>query len=371
MSFRFLTLLLACIAFVQATTTAPFKPSEYPKSTASCKAIRRGPTEEVVDIQIKYVNINPGASKTMLMVHGWPSLWSTWSKQIQEFQEDYHLVVPDLRGFGESAHPGEMQSSGTMGDMVDDMVCVLEDAKVDSAICMGHDWGSAVCYEAARLRPDLFTAVIGIVVPYLHAAGPFAPIKDLVKLLPTLAYQVFFDSQPDAAASELNEDIRRSLRATLRTVASPPPDSFLKNPESFLAAWDGVDEIPPIPFFSPEEENYFVEQFSLGGFKHTIQFYAENNRRRNWQLANSQGNHTLLQPVLAVYPKEDPVADWDSLAKMLNSAQYLPNLTTKVLPGAHWVHLEYPQELNAVVRNWLQGITTRGDQHVGKHDDEL
>lgn len=93
-------------------------------------------------------------------------------------------MVPDLRGFGESTHPGDAQSSGTLQDMVNDLICVLEHAKTPSAICMGfvlylspylskclivgfvrHDWGSSICYEAARLRPDVFTAVIGVVVP--------------------------------------------------------------------------------------------------------------------------------------------------------------------------------------------------------------
>jgi hypothetical protein len=28
-----------------------------------------------------------------------------------------------------------------------------------------HDWGSQIAYEAARERPDIFTAVIGIAIP--------------------------------------------------------------------------------------------------------------------------------------------------------------------------------------------------------------
>lgn len=52
-------------------------------------------------------------------------------------QADYHLIVPDLRGFGESTHPGDAKPSGTMSDMVGDLVCVLESAKINSAICVG------------------------------------------------------------------------------------------------------------------------------------------------------------------------------------------------------------------------------------------
>lgn len=52
-------------------------------------------------------------------------------------QDDYRLLVPDLRGFGSSTHPDDVKSSGHMGDMVSDMVCLLEKAGVDKAICIG------------------------------------------------------------------------------------------------------------------------------------------------------------------------------------------------------------------------------------------
>lgn len=53
-------------------------------------------------------------------------------------QEDYHLVVPDLRGFGESTHPGDVRSSGTIPDMVGDLVCILQHAGISSAVCVGY-----------------------------------------------------------------------------------------------------------------------------------------------------------------------------------------------------------------------------------------
>ncbi|KAH9483194.1 Epoxide hydrolase A [Psilocybe cubensis] len=362
--------ILACVVLAKATTSS-FKPSLYDKTTVVCEAIRRTPSKEGVNIDIKYVDINPGAPTSIIMVHGWPSLWSSWSNQIQEFQEDYHLVIPDLRGFGESTHPGDAQSSGTLQDMVNDLVCVLKDAKTSSAICMGHDWGSAICYEAARLRPDIFTAVIGVVVPYVPSAGPYVPIQDLTPHFPTLTYQLFFDHQPQAAVDELERDIRRTIRGTLRTFASPPPIQFLKSNKSFLDAWSDIEEIPAVPFFSPEEEDYFVDQYTTSGFKHTLQFYSNYNRFLGWKIANEQGNHTISQPVLAIYPTEDPVADWVEVSEILQSASFLPNLTTKVLPGSHWVHLEYPEKFNFIVRQWLMAIVATKLSRDSGFGDEL
>jgi soluble epoxide hydrolase/lipid-phosphate phosphatase len=52
--------------------------------------------------------------------------------------DNYHLLVPDLRGFGFSSHPDDFKSSHTMGDLVHDLVCILENAKVSSAVCIGY-----------------------------------------------------------------------------------------------------------------------------------------------------------------------------------------------------------------------------------------
>jgi pimeloyl-ACP methyl ester carboxylesterase len=106
-----------------------------------------------------------------------------------------------------------------------------------------HDWGSAIAYEAARERPDVFTAVIGISAPYDAAVGPYTPITALALLIPHFAYQVYFAEQTSAAIAELNTDIRRTLRSTLRTAASPPPSDFLTSNSSYLDAWKNVSTV--------------------------------------------------------------------------------------------------------------------------------
>jgi soluble epoxide hydrolase/lipid-phosphate phosphatase len=60
---------------------------------------------------------------------------------------------------------------------------------------------------------------------------------------PRLTYQLFFDKQTPAAVAELNRDIRRTLRGTIRSVASPPPESFLTSLDTFIGAWDHIDEV--------------------------------------------------------------------------------------------------------------------------------
>jgi soluble epoxide hydrolase/lipid-phosphate phosphatase len=85
--------------------------------------------------------------------------------------------------------------------------------------------------------------VVGITLPYIPAAGPFVPTSAFVPAFPHLAYQIYFANQTSSAIAELNTDIRRTLRATLRTVASPPPSDFLLSNSSYLAGWKNVSTV--------------------------------------------------------------------------------------------------------------------------------
>lgn len=60
---------------------------------------------------------------------------------------------------------------------------------------------------------------------------------------PHLAYQVYFANETSTAVTELDTDIRRTLRATLRTVRSPPPSDFLLSNTSYLAGWKNVSVV--------------------------------------------------------------------------------------------------------------------------------
>lgn len=77
-------------------------------------------------------------------------------------------------------------------------------------------------------------------MPY---AGPFVPTRALAAAHPRLAYQVFFDTQTHEAAAELERDIRRTLRGTLRHVASPLPEDFLTSLDTYMGAWDHLEEV--------------------------------------------------------------------------------------------------------------------------------
>jgi len=152
------------------------------------------------------------------------------------------------------------------------------------------------------MRPDVIGGIVGAVVPYIAAVGEFTPAEQLAAFLPSLSYQIYFEKDTENAVAELNKDIRRTIRSVYRTIESPPPEEFLKSSKDFLTAYE--DEIPHSSCLSEIEENYLVDQFELQGFDHTLQFYTHGNRHASHTFSHEQGNFTITQPALAIYPTE-------------------------------------------------------------------
>lgn len=338
----------------------PFNPKRFRKRKTQCFAWDRSSDPWIENLlDITWVDLNPEAERTLLLVHGWPGLWSTWSNQIEEFRNDYHLLIPDLRGFGWSSHPGDPENSGTIPDNVGDLVCLLEAAGVKKAVCIGHDWGSQICWEAARSRPDLFEAVTAT-LPYIPANGPFVPTEALVAHFPKLAYQLYFAKKTKEAYEELEKDIRKTLRSVYRTADTKPPAKFLASQHNLLDAYDEVGLEEPIPFFSKIEEDYLVKVYKVQGFKNTLSFYTKGGKYRSWEFAHNQGNYTIPQPALFILPSEDTVADWAQVSKVIGSAKFVPQLETVVLHTSHWPQLERPKEFNSALRAWLEKLPAVG-----------
>ena len=95
-----------------------FDPYQFQKQSVDCPAVDRSsePPQDVT-LNLAYLDINPEAEKTLILAHGWPSLWTTYRHQISRFSPDYRLIIPEHRGFGDSEHPRDLNSSNTMYDV--------------------------------------------------------------------------------------------------------------------------------------------------------------------------------------------------------------------------------------------------------------
>ena len=84
-------------------------------------------------------------------------------------------------------------------------VCSTQSAPKQSVIA-GHDWGAAVAWHAAQLRPDRFRAVIGLSVPF-RARGSARPTTLMPQTDDAIWYQLYFQ-QPGVAEAEYDRNAR-------------------------------------------------------------------------------------------------------------------------------------------------------------------
>jgi pimeloyl-ACP methyl ester carboxylesterase len=60
----------------------------------------------------------------------------------------FKVIVPDLRGYGRSDKPAEVEAY-SMRSLVGDVLGVMSDAGVERAHVVGHDWGAAIAWALA------------------------------------------------------------------------------------------------------------------------------------------------------------------------------------------------------------------------------
>ncbi|MEO7106440.1 MAG: alpha/beta hydrolase [Rhodoferax sp.] len=87
----------------------------------------------------------------LFLLHGFPQTHVMWHRVAQLLRDDYFLVMPDVRGYGDSSHaPGLPDHSNySKRAMAADIVAVADALKLDSFFLCGHDRGGRVAHRLA------------------------------------------------------------------------------------------------------------------------------------------------------------------------------------------------------------------------------
>ena len=76
----------------------------------------------------------------VLCLHGFPECWASWRYQLPVLaQSGYYAVAPDLRGYGFTGGPKEVDAY-RQSLLVEDVMALIQALGYESAILMGHDW---------------------------------------------------------------------------------------------------------------------------------------------------------------------------------------------------------------------------------------
>jgi haloacetate dehalogenase len=91
----------------------------------------------------------------LLLLHGFPQNHAIWHRVAQHLKDDYFLVMPDLRGYGDSEKaPGEQDHANySKRTMAQDMVEMMSLLEENEFFLCGHDRGGRVAHRLAVDHP--------------------------------------------------------------------------------------------------------------------------------------------------------------------------------------------------------------------------
>ncbi|MFD1149148.1 alpha/beta fold hydrolase [Saccharothrix hoggarensis] len=106
---------------------------------------------QVNGVEIAYVD--QGEGDPVLLLHGFPDSHYLWRHQIPMLVDaGFRVIAPDLRGFGESSKPQDVDAY-SMRTIVNDVVALTMQLGIQKTHVVGHDWGAAVAWMYAFLMP--------------------------------------------------------------------------------------------------------------------------------------------------------------------------------------------------------------------------
>ena len=92
-----------------------------------------------------------GKGKPLVLLHGFPLDHHIWDEILPSLEDTFDLIVPDLRGFGEST---TIDSPYTMDDFASDIAGLLDHLGIEKTAIAGHSMGGYVSLAFARLFPN-------------------------------------------------------------------------------------------------------------------------------------------------------------------------------------------------------------------------
>lgn len=168
------------------------------------------------------------ARPTMLLLHALGESGADWDPVRPALSDDYWLVIPDLRGHGDSEWPGRY----TFELMRDDVLALLDHLGVEQTVLVGHSMGAVVGWILAQTAPQRVSHLI------IEDAPPPFPRETPVRERPVGALPFDWDAIV-AIAGQVNDSTRRwwpglrSLPMPVLVIAGGPRSSI---PQAELAA---------------------------------------------------------------------------------------------------------------------------------------
>jgi pimeloyl-ACP methyl ester carboxylesterase len=253
-----------------------------------------------------------GDGRPVVLLHGFPDRGRLWRNQVPALVDaGFRVVVPDLRGYGGSDKPADVESYA-IPFLAGDVLGVLDHLGIDRAHVVGHDWGAALAWAIASLAGDRVDHLVA-----LSVGNPLAFRDAGLAQREKSWYMLFFQFRDIA-----EEWLSRNGWANFREWSSHPD----------------VDEV-------------IADLEANGSLTPALNYYRANLPPKSW-VGPPLDLPPVAAPTMGVWSSGDFAL---TEAQMVDSAKYVtgPWRYERIDGPGHWVQLEAPDAVNRLILDFL------------------
>jgi len=304
--------------------------------------------------------VEQGEGPLVLLVHGFPESWYSWRHQLPALAEaGYRAVAIDVRGYGRSSKPAEIEAYRMLRKVADN-VALVRVLGEQTAVIVGHDWGAPIAWTSALLRPDVFRGVAGLSVPYA-APGDHRPTDVFRMIAGAEEFYIEYFQQPGRAEAELDADVRRWLLGFYFTASgdAPPLEPGAGTVATVARGTKMSDrfrfpETMPV-WMSDADLDIYAAEFEHSGFTGGLNRYR--NVDRDWEDLSTFRGRSIDVPALFIGGDRDGPTMW-GMAAIEQFSTTLPKLHRSIILSGcgHWTQQERPTEVNEALLDFLTAL---------------
>ncbi|WP_376093525.1 alpha/beta fold hydrolase [Roseomonas sp. CCTCC AB2023176] len=264
----------------------------------------------------------PEGGPLLILLHGFPESSFGWRRQVGPFAEaGYRVVAPDMRGYGGSDAPPSV-ADYHLDLLAADIVGLADRYGAGRFDLVGHDWGGIVAWAVAAWHPDLVRCLVVMDAPHPDTFTA-AMIRHPTQALRS-AYVGFFQI-PAVPEAVLSAKGYAGLRAAIGRTARPAAVS------------------------EAELDRYAEDWARPGRLTAMLNYYRALPRRPTIG--------RIGVPTLVLWGEEDAALERHLAEAAVGQCD---EARLEVIPDTtHWIHLEEPGRVNALVLGHL-GAEGRG-----------
>jgi pimeloyl-ACP methyl ester carboxylesterase len=282
---------------------------------------------EANGVRLHYVR--QGSGTPLVLLHGWPEFWFVWRKNIPALAERFDVIVPDLRGFGESDKPVLPEPPGRLLDeLVEDLRSLANALTIEGFGIVSHDVGSFVAQRFAARYPERILGLFFFNCVYPGIGRRWLEPESVVEIW----YQSFHQ-QPWAA------DLVGSSRKACAI--------YLKH---FLDHW--ADE----PGVFDEDFEVWVDNFMRpGNLRGGFDWYVGVGEARMHMMREGAPDLPKIEPpAYFLWGENDPILKVRWADRL---GDYFTTFELESAPGTgHFVHYERPGLVNGRITQFFSGL---------------